>query len=284
MRLIRCNRCGAEAETPMPKQNLLFGLMAPAKIPSWSRVRVEETPAEEGVMGRGETADLCEDCVEVFLLQFMKGAAIAPITQPLAQVAFPHQLMTDCQLVWNPGKGGLLCYHDDPELYHALILDNAQNVAEGVPEQPVSVDVSDAIVSCPVCKEKVRKSVRAEHIVEVHGNEQELHGCSECGGRVPGFAMMDHYNTVHNQGDTKLQRKIEQIRQDMITAGVAHSVVQRCTEACSEAHTYKYGCLLASPAIKAQGSGLPVPPTADDLDQLAYGVPEQWKGDHDRGE
>jgi len=240
MRLIRCNRCGTEAETPMPKQNLLFGLMAPAKIPSWSRVRVEETPAEEGVMGRGETADLCEDCREVFVEQFMKGAAIAAITQPLAQTTFPHQPMTDCQLVWNPGKGGFLCYHDDPELYHALILDNAQNVAEGVPEKRV--------IPC--------------------GHMEPGTSCdwNVCNQPEPVKIAQEQIRAM----DAGLQAKIGQLADDVITAGVAHSFVQRCTEACSEAHTYVTGCILDS-VVHVKGE-----PVTDEM-YPANSTPEQWK-------
>lgn len=162
----------------MPQQNILFGLVAPAKIPSWSRIKVEETPAQEGVMGRGETADLCEDCREVFVEQFMKGAAIAAITQPAGKVALPHEdtLYQDCLLAFDPERGGLICEHDDPERFLRLQRDRVQNVAEGVPE---------------------------------------------------------------------IQAKIDQVVQDVQTTGYAHSVPQRCSEACSEQHTYEGQCLLA---------------------------------------
>ncbi len=130
MRLIRCNRCGVEHETPMPAPHQVFPLVSPVAMPAWSKVIIAQTPSVEGARGPSERYDLCEDCREVFLLQFMVGATVAPITKAAALTPLPHDPMTDCQLVWNPGKGELLCYHDDPELYHALILDNAQNVVD----------------------------------------------------------------------------------------------------------------------------------------------------------
>src|SRR3546814_12322396 len=95
-----------------------------SKFGKWTSLAL--SPLAGMVKVRSVTADLCEDCTEILTEQFLTGAAIAPITQPLAQVILPHEPMTDCQLVWNPGKGGFLCYHEDPELYPALILDNPQ--------------------------------------------------------------------------------------------------------------------------------------------------------------
>ncbi len=208
MRLIRCNRCGVEAETPMPERNVLFGLVAPAKIPAWSRVIVEETPAKENVMGRHVKADMCEDCREVFVEQFMKGAKVEAITQTVGQNPFPHDdiLYQDCLLAFDPERGRLICEHDDPARFHKLCRDRAQNVAEGVPEQKVeTLPPGDYLVS-------------AEDMQRM---------------------------------DTGLLAKIGQLASDMQTAGYAHSVPQRCSEACSEQHTYERPCLMAHPVRKA---------------------------------
>lgn len=183
MRLIRCNRCGLEDETETPMPNPLFGFTVGKRVPNWTLLTVENDK------GSTDRLDLCEDCKEVLLLQFMAGAGVAPITQPEATAKFPHQPMTDCQLVWNPGKGGFLCYHDDPELYRALIIDNAQNVAEGVPPEKV---------------------------------------------------------------DDVLQRKVVQMMDDLNTAAMYGAGVKRCTDACSEGHTYTEGCLLKREAEDEQ--------------------------------
>ena len=177
-----------------------------SKFGKWTSLAL--SPLAGMVKVRSVTADLCEDCTEILTEQFLTGAAIAPITQPLAQVILPHEPMTDCQLVWNPGKGRFLCYHEDPELYHALILDNAQNVAEGVPEQPI------------------RKI------------------CSECG-----CVAHRQFGPCSSTGcgcTVGLTEKIVQVADDVAMAGYAHAFPQRCSAACSEAHTYREGCLLAN--------------------------------------
>lgn len=178
-RLARCNRCGAEQEilTPEKNQNTAANLVAALnKMNGWKAVSV----VGWGLFKASQTYDLCDDCHEILVEQFLKGAAVAPITQPLAQTVLPHQPMTDCMLVWDPERGGFLCEHDDSERYHKLCRDQAQNAAEGVPPQDVQ-DVVDAA---------------AQLVDDVH------------------------------------------------TAGWAHGMVQRCTRACQEQHTYTDGCLL----------------------------------------
>lgn len=186
-RLVRCNRCGTEGDVTLkPSGVAVVDAMAAfagvSKFTKWTSMVL--SPLAGMVKLKSVTADLCEDCTEVLVEQFLVGGAVAPITQPLTQVVLPHEPMTDCQLVWNPGKGRFLCYHEDPELYHALILDNAQNVAEGVPEKPVT--------------------------------------------------------------ETSLMERARQLSDDVAMAGYAHATPQRCSAACSEAHTYREGCLLAN--------------------------------------
>lgn len=208
-KLLRCNRCGQEQELrEIAKEDNSLVRMSQAitgvgELRGWTQVKLTQFgfPLKPPTIG----FDLCEDCREIFAEQFMVGAAVAPITQPLAQVALPHQPMTDCQLVWNPGKGGFLCYHDDPELYHALIIDNAQNVAEGVPEKPVRI-------------------------------------CSECG--CVAHRKFGPCSSTGCECTAGLREKIEQVAEDVITAGAVHAVPQRCSPACSEQHTYRAGCLL----------------------------------------
>lgn len=174
-RLARCNRCGAEQEilTPEKNENAAANLLAAVNsMRGWKALKV----VGWGLMKTTKTYDLCEDCHEILVEQFLKGAAIAPITQPLVQTILPHQPMTDCMLVWDPERGGFLCEHDDSERYHKLCRDQAQNVAEGVPPQ----DVQDAV-----------------------------------------------------------DRLVEDVE-----AAKYHTTVQRCSPACSEAHTYTDGCLL----------------------------------------
>ena len=202
----------------MPSPNPIFPLVTPVEAPAWSKVSVSQKAEQEGVMGRHHRVDLCEDCTEVLVEQFLKGASVAPITKPASQTLFPHDPMTDCQLVWNPGKGAFLCYHDDPELYHALILDNAQNVAEGVPERPV-IDKTNW-VRCKDCDCTSAESVACQ--CECH----------------------------------PLVKRIEKLADDMHTAGWAHSIAQTCGQECSEQHTYGDGCILEG-VVRAPEKNLP---------------------------
>ena len=194
--LIRCNRCGTEEDVPQEKPSILGIRSVPRLSARWNRVIITKVPTREGTEGKTDILDLCEDCREILEEQFLKGAAVAPITQPLVQTILPHQPMTDCMLVWDPERGNFLCEHDHPARYHKLCRDQAQNAAEGVPAQ----DVQDAV---------------------------------------------------------------DRLAEDM-SAAANFSVVQRCGKKCSEAHTYKKGCLLASPALKARPD-----------------VPEQRDGGHD---
>jgi hypothetical protein len=57
--------------------------------------------------------------------------------------------------------------------------------------------------------------------------------------------------------DTGLQDRIGQLAEDVITAGVAHAVPQRCSPACSEMHTYREGCILANVAKDVPGQIMP---------------------------
>lgn len=140
-RLARCNRCGAEHEIMAPEKsqkNAAANLVATLnKMDGWKALTVTGW----GLFKTSQTYDLCVDCVEIFVEQFLKGASVAPITQPLVQTILPHQPMTDCMLVWDPERGGFLCEHDDSERYHKLCRDQAQNAAEGVPPQ----DIQDAV-------------------------------------------------------------------------------------------------------------------------------------------
>lgn len=183
-RLARCNRCGAEHEIMAPEKsqkNAAANLVATLnKMDGWKALTVTGW----GLFKTSQTYDLCVDCVEIFTEQFLKGASVAPITQPLVQTILPHQPMTDCMLVWDPERGGFLCEHDDSERYHKLCRDQAQNAAEGVPPQ----DIQDAV---------------------------------------------------------------DRMAEDMYAAQ-NHAVVQRCTPACGEAHTYQPGCLLATKVEQAR--------------------------------
>src|SRR3546814_859163 len=106
-RIMRCNRCGAEQEAEL---NFSFSKGGEVTVlDNWARVMVIHKSPQPEVMGRRDGFDLCEDCREILVEQFFKGAAVAPITQPLVQTILPHQPMTDCMLVWDPERGGLLC-------------------------------------------------------------------------------------------------------------------------------------------------------------------------------
>lgn len=141
-RLARCNRCGAEQEVLSVEkgESTAANLVAAMNnMRGWKALKV----VGWGLMKATQTYDLCQDCHEILVEQFLKGASVAPITQPLVQTILPHQPMTDCMLVWDPERGGFLCEHDDSERYHKLCRDQAQNAAEGVPPQ----DVQDVVNS-----------------------------------------------------------------------------------------------------------------------------------------
>lgn len=226
-RLVRCNRCGAEGDVTLkPSGVAVVDAMAAfagmSKFTKWTSMVL--SPLAGMVKVKTVAADLCEDCTEILVEQFLTGAAIAPITQPLTQVVLPHDPMTDCQLVWAPGKGRFLCYHEDPELYHALIIDNAQNVAEGVPEQPVRKICSRCL--CVSHKGKPCSSTGCECVDKTgwvtctHG---EPCGCTSAQGMTNDEARCTC--------PCHLRYKVDQIAEDMITAGVAHAVPQRYSPA-----------------------------------------------------
>ena len=213
----------------MPVPNLL-GFTAPVKAEGWAVMTLGPGPLPARY-------DLCEDCAEVLVEQFMVGAAVAPITQPAAQVVLPHDPMTDCQLVWNPGKGGFLCYHDDPELYHALIIDNAQNVAEGVPEQK-TVPCGHTMAGTPCDWDKCRW-VRCK---DCDCTSAESVAC-QCSCH-PVKTIQDWADKKRRDMDSQLMTRIGQLASDVETAGVAHAAPVRCSRHCSEQHTYLEGCIL----------------------------------------
>jgi hypothetical protein len=193
MKLLRCNRCKAEVAMPEPlSNNSPMALMGKtmeilSKTRGWAHLRVERRGAL--ISPPVEILDLCEDCVEVLVEQFMVGAEVAPITTPQDQTPLPHAPMLDCQLIWNPGTGSLICRHDDPELFDSLVVDQDRTVSD-------------------------------------------------------------------------LQETIRETSEDMATAVVAHAVPQRCGRKCSEAHTYKAGCLL----VLGDGCSIPPQRQSDDLD------------------
>lgn len=255
-RLVRCNRCGTEGDVTLkPSGVAVVDAMAAfsgmSKFGKWSSLVL--SPLAGMVKTRTLQADLCEDCTEILVEQFLVGGAVAPITQPLTQVVLPHEPMTDCQLVWNPGKGRFLCYHEDPELYHALILDNAQNVAEGVPERKIC-----SVCLCVTHKGKPCSSTGCE-CVDKTGWVSCTHGipcgCTSATGMNNNAAKCScpcHLAFGH------LADTVKQLADDVrgarkMLAGVA----QRCSVACSEAHTYREGCLLSNLAKDVPGQIMP---------------------------
>jgi len=186
MKLLRCNRCKAEVDLPemakgdAPLTQTMRAMAGWSKMKGWAHLKVERLGSL--IKPPTQMMDLCEDCLEVLLEQFLVGAPVAPITTPQEQTALPHQPMLDCQLVWNPGKGQLLCRHDDPELFDALVVDAG-----------AMADSSEGVT------------------------------CDQ----------------VH-----EIQQAVQQMKDDVDTAGLAHSIPRRCSRECREAHTYGKGCLL----------------------------------------
>src|SRR3546814_8902282 len=78
-RIMRCNRCGAEQEAEL---NFSFSKGGEVTgLDNWARVMVIHKSPQPEVMGRRDGFDLCEDCREILVEQFFKGAAVAPITR-----------------------------------------------------------------------------------------------------------------------------------------------------------------------------------------------------------
>jgi len=135
----RCNRCAAEVTLPDLKSGnnsgsqVLSVLGTVSALKGWAEIQL----VRRGALFQPATKvlDLCGDCVEILLEQFMVGAAVAPITTPLERTVLPHPPMLDCQLIWNPGKGRLLCRHDDPELFDSLVVD----------QDKITSDIQDAV-------------------------------------------------------------------------------------------------------------------------------------------
>lgn len=150
MRLTRCNRCGAEQElTQIQAEDNAVVRMTQAlggmkNLAGWAQLKLSPFGILKPPV---QTFDLCEDCVEIFHLQFLTGARIEAITKPAEQTTLPHenQLYQDCLLAFDPERGGLICEHDDPERFLKLQTDRVQNVAEGVPEQPIQEAVRQLV-------------------------------------------------------------------------------------------------------------------------------------------
>lgn len=192
----------------MPVPNLL-GFTAPVKAEGWAVMTLGPGPLPARY-------DLCEDCAEVLVEQFMVGANVHAITQPPGMNVLPHDNVPyqDCLLAFDPDAGKFVCEHDDPERFLKLQRDRVQNVAEGVPEQ----------VATPT-------------------------------EGVP--TIQDWADKKRQDMDAQLRDRIGQLAGDMHTAGWAHSIVQRCGDACSEQHTYTSGCLLDG-VVQAPGKSEPV--------------------------
>lgn len=211
----------------MPVPNLL-GFTAPVKAEGWAVMTLGPGPLPARY-------DLCEDCAEVLVEQFMVGANVHAITQPPGMNVLPHDNVPyqDCLLAFDPDAGKFVCEHDDPERFLKLQRDRAQNVAEGVPEQVVpgipewaEKKRGDELVSCPVLQ-------------------------GGCGGRLPARHLEQHMSEVH--GIKPLRERAAELVADVHTSGWAHSIVQRCGDACSEQHTYTSGCLLDGVVQPADG-------------------------------
>lgn len=200
-RILRCGRCKNETEilsppaeedkdNPIARMATAMGGMS--KLRGWGVLKLGKwgTPLKPPT----QVHDLCEDCVGVFLEQFMKGARIEAITMPPGQNTLPHDNVPyqDCLLAFDPDKGGFICEHDDPERFLWLQRNRIQNVAEGVPEKKVD-----------------------------------------------------------------LVERIAQVTNDVAIAGQTHARVLRCSAACSEAHTYRAGCLLADLVSNTPGQIMP---------------------------
>lgn len=210
----------------MPVPNIL-GITPPVKAENWSIMTLGPGPLPARY-------DLCQDCTEVLVEQFMVGANVHAITQPPGQNILPHDNVPyqDCLLAFDPEVGGFVCEHDDPERFLKLQRDRAQNVAEGVPEQ--AVDKTNW-VRCKDCDCTSAESVACQ--------------CS-----------CHPVKTVQEWGLEKtrqVQARIGQLASDMHTAGWAHSIVQSCSAACSEQHTYGEHCILEG-VVQAPGKSEPV--------------------------
>lgn len=211
----------------MPVPNLL-GFTAPVKAEGWAVMTLGPGPLPARY-------DLCEDCAEVLVEQFMVGANVHAITQPPGMNVLPHDNVPyqDCLLAFDPDAGKFVCEHDDPERFRKLCTDRAQNVAEGVPEQK-TVPCGHTMAGTPCDWDKCRW-VRCKDC--------------DCTSAESGACQCSCHpvKTVQEWGlekARKVQARITQLGEDMHTAGWAHSIVQRCGDACSEQHTYTSGCLL----------------------------------------
>lgn len=200
-----------------------------SKFNKWTSLVL--SPLAGMVKLKAVTADLCEDCTEVLTEQFLVGARVEAITKPAGQNILPHDGIPyqDCLLAFDPELGRLVCEHDDPERFLKLQRDRVQNVAEGVPEQ---------------------KAIPCGHIYA--GTPCDWNVCHQ---PEPVKITQEDIRRM----DEGLMERVGQLAEDVETAGYAHARVNRCSAACSEAHTYVEGCLLAN--IVSDVPGQIMPPT-----------------------
>lgn len=288
----------------MPVPNLL-GFTAPVKAEGWAVMTLGPGPLPARY-------DLCEDCAEVLVEQFMVGANVHAITQPPGMNILPHDNVPyqDCLLAFDPEAGGFVCEHDDPERFRKLCTDRAQNVAEGVPEKPVRIcsecgctahrqfgPCSSTGCECTLTNTAPDGKTYTKPAADQPLDPEALYYCpGDCGGRIPGKGIVDHmykahqmapskkpdkagqwvkFKTVQEWGDEKAQQvqaRIGQLAGDMHTAGWAHSIQQTCSAACSEQHTYGEHCILEG-VVQAPASELPAP---NPCGHMYPGTPCDW--------
>lgn len=213
MKILRCNRCKAEAalpettgdENPMAKAAMTIGFLS--SLRGWSIIKVNRI----GMMKPpAKVLDLCEDCVEVLLEQFMVGASVAPITTPLDQTLLPHAPMLDCQFIWNPGAGRLICRHDDPELFDALVVDQ-DNAVEGAGDLTCDQvnEIQDAVQRM---KEDVDTAAVAHAVPKRCGRE-----CSEAHTYEAG-CLLEGVVRIPEQRESSDPRHVSQNGEDLTDA------------------------------------------------------------------
>lgn len=289
---IRCNRCGTEVdvsamagspESVNPLVKTLGVLSGIKSLSKWTRVDVAMASGSyiASVKPAPVRFDLCEDCREVLLEQFMVGAEVAAITQPSGRNPLPHdnQPYQDCLLAFDPSKGRFICEHDDPERFLKLQRDRAQNVAEGVPEQPVKItqdqirqmDAEPGTVWNPGTKKYITRdedpelfdALTSDYQGMVQPSDRPYPVCRYC--NCTGHPGLKCSSTgcdclVSEQGEelsaayssqepagaeiTRVQKMVHLMVQDTETAEATGSIPQRCGSKCDEAHTYKGKCLL----------------------------------------
>jgi hypothetical protein len=182
MKLVRCNRCGAEREILSDKglANKYRAWAQAGVVAKWSKIQEFRPADQEGVEDTVRTFDLCEDCREVFLLQFMTGAGVAPITKPAHQTPLPHDPMQDCALAFDPETGAFVCFHDNPERFRHLtrealpdaVGDEARRIKAVQAEVNQIRDVVEGGNSCPEpeCDREWNQAMGLRHHMRIaHG-------------------------------------------------------------------------------------------------------------------